>query len=344
MDTATAVFAVDVGSGTQDILVADTSLRHPDMKIVMPAPTQLYAAKIRRLRRDLFCDGYTMGGGAITGALRRHAEKYRVVMTPAAARTVRDNLDEVRERGIEIGKESDLPPGHAKLTLIDVDMVAFEAALSMLNYSLPKNIAVAVAVQDHGVAPKGVSDRQFRFRQIEKKIKKGATFRDFIITEKTKAFSRASAVIQSLNDQGYDDVLVMDTKIAGIYGGLYGVKLPAVAIDVGNGHTTAASVAEDGTIVGVFEHHTMQLTPDTMREYIEKLAAGTITNEEVFDDGGHGAYVREAITPRAIVATGPRRQMALKTGLDVKLASPLDDVYMAGPVGMIRAYKALKES
>ncbi|OPY29461.1 MAG: hypothetical protein A4E28_00868 [Methanocella sp. PtaU1.Bin125] len=339
----TAVFAVDVGSGTQDVLIADEQLRRPDFKIVMPAPTQLFAAKIRRLRRDLFCDGYTMGGGAISGALRRHAEKYHVVMTPAAARTVRDNLDEVRERGIEIGKERDLPPGYAKLTLIDVDMGAFDAALAMLNYSLPKDIAVAVAVQDHGVAPKGVSDRQFRFRQIEKKIKNGATFRDFIITERTKTFSRASAVIQSLNDQGYEDVLVMDTKIAGIYGGLYGVKLPAIAVDAGNGHTTAASVAEDGTIVGVFEHHTMQLTPGTMRGYIEKLADGTITNEEVFDDGGHGAHVREAITPRAIVATGPRRQLAIKTGLDVRLASPLDDVYMVGPVGMIRAYRALKE-
>ncbi len=344
VSTAAEVLAVDVGSGTQDVLIADTGLRHPDLKIVMPAPTQLYAAKIRRLRRDLFCDGYTMGGGAITGALRQHAGKYRVIMTPAAARTVRDNPDQVRKLGIGIGKENELPAGHAKLTLMDVDMDAFRAALDILNYSLPKNIAVAVAVQDHGVAPKGVSDRQFRFRQIEKKISKGATFRDFIITKKTKTFSRASAVIQSLNDQGYDDVLVMDTKIAGIYGGLYGVKLPAIAIDAGNGHTTAASVAEDGTIVGVFEHHTMQLTPETMREYIEKLAAGTITNEEVFDSGGHGAYVREAITPRAIVATGPRRNMALKTGLKVKLASPLDDVYMVGPVGMIRAYKALKDS
>jgi uncharacterized protein (DUF1786 family) len=226
---------------------------------------------------------------------------------------------------------------------MDVDMDAFGAALGMLNYSLPKNIAVAVAVQDHGVAPAGVSDRQFRFRQIEKKIRKGATFRDFIITKRTKAFSRASAVIQSLNDQGYNDVLVMDTKIAGIYGGLYGIKLPAIAIDAGNGHTTAASVAADGTIVGIFEHHTMQLTPETMREYIEKLAAGTITNEEVFDSGGHGAYVREAIMPQAVIATGPRRNMALKTGLDVKLASPLDDVYMVGPVGMIRAYKALRD-
>jgi uncharacterized protein (DUF1786 family) len=285
-----------------------------------------------------------MGGGAIVGALRQHAEKYRVVMTPAAARTVRDDLDRVRGMGIEIGKESDLSGDHAKLTLIDVDMDAFDVALETLNYRLPKNMAVAVAVQDHGVAPKGTSDRQFRFRQIEQKIRKGATFRDFIFTEETKKFSRVSAVIRSLRDQGYDDVLVMDTKIAGIYGGLYEEPLPAIAIDVGNGHTTAASVDENGTIVGVFEHHTAQLTPKTMRDYIEKLAGGTITNEEVFEDGGHGASVREAVRPKVIVATGPRREMAMKTGLDIRKASPLDDVYMVGPVGMIRAYRALKES
>ena len=338
------VFAVDVGSGTQDVLVTDDGLRRPGLKLVLPAPTQLYAAKIRRLRKDLFCDGYTMGGGAIAGALRQHAEKYRVIMTPAAARTVRDDLDRVRDMGIEIGTEKSMDGNFAQLRLMDVDMDAFRVALETLNCRLPKKMAVAVAVQDHGVAPKGVSDRQFRFRQIEKKIRKGATFRDFIFTGETKAFSRVSAVIRSLRDQGYDDVLVMDTKIAGIYGGLYGEPLPAIAIDVGNGHTTAASVAENGAIVGVFEHHTAQLTPKTMRGYLERLASGTITNEEVFADGGHGAYVREAICPKAIVATGPRREMALKTGLEIRKASPLDDVYMVGPVGMIRAYRALKES
>jgi len=114
----TYVFAVDVGSGTQDVLLADADLRHPDLKIVLPAPTQLYAAKIRRLRRDLFCDGYTMGGGAIVGALRRHAERHRVIMTPAAARTVRDDPEQVRKMGIEIGEESDLPAvdkGHLRV-------------------------------------------------------------------------------------------------------------------------------------------------------------------------------------------------------------------------------------
>ena len=150
-----------------------------------------------------------------------------------------------------------------------------------------------------------------------------------------------SAVIKSLNDEGYENVLVMDTKIAGIFGGLYGEKLPAIAIDVGNGHTTAASVSEDGTIVGIFETHTYDLTPQKMARYLKKLADGTLTNEEVFEAGGHGAYIKEPIKPSIIAATGPRRDMALRTKLNVKLATPLDDVYMVGPVGMVRAYQEL---
>jgi len=282
-----------------------------------------------------------MGGGAISGALARHAKKYRVVMTPDAARTVRDDPEQVRARGIAIGDERDLKKPYLKLTLRDVDLASFKDAFARLNFTLPARLTVAVAVQDHGVAPKGMSDRAFRFRQIEDKIKRGATFKDFVFTKKTPMYSRVSAAIQSLNDEGYEDVLVMDTKIAGIFGGLYGEPLPAIAIDVGNGHTTAASVAEDGAIVGIFEHHTSDLTPQKMTMYIKKLADGTLANKEIFEEGGHGAYVKEPIKPRAIVVTGPKRDMAVKMKLKVKLASPLNDVYMAGPVGMARAYQAL---
>jgi uncharacterized protein (DUF1786 family) len=311
----------------------------------MPAPTQLYASIIRKARKDIFCDGYTMGGGAISGALIRHAQGRRVVMTPDAARTVRDDLEQVKARGIEIGGEGDMKKPYLKLTLRDIDMAAFKAAFEGLHCHFPEKPIVAVAVQDHGVAPKGMSDRQFRFGQFGKKIKKGATFKDFIFTKKTPLYSRVSDVIQSLRDEGYDDVLVMDTKMAGIFGGLYEEPLPAVAIDVGNGHTTAASVAEDGTIAGVFETHTADLTPKKMALYIRKLGDGTLTNEEIFDEGGHGAYVKETIVPELVIATGPRRDMALKmkTDLRVKPASPFDDVYMVGPVGMARAYKALHE-
>jgi len=331
-----------VGSGTQDILLTDERLNFYG-KLVMPAPTQLYAAAVRKARKDIFCDGYTMGGGAISGALIRHEEKYRVMMTPDAARTIRDDLEQVKARGIEVGTEGDMKKPYLKLTLRDVDMASFKEAFTGMGYSFPEKPAVAVAVQDHGVAPKGVSDRQFRFGQFGRKIKKGATFRDFVFTKKTPEFSRVSAVIQSLNDEGYEDVLVMDTKIAGIFGGLHGEPLPAVAIDVGNGHTTAATVAEDGTIVGVFETHTADLTPKKMARYVRKLADGTLTNGEIFDEGGHGAFIREPVTPKAVIATGPRRDMALKMKMKmpVRPASPLDDVYMAGPVGMAGAYKAL---
>lgn len=308
----------------------------------MPAPTQLFAARIRKARKDVFCDGYTMGGGAISGALIGHAEKYRVVMAPNAARTVRDDPEQVRARGIEIGDGRGLKEPHLKLTLRDVDMASFRDAFARLGDPLPARLTVAVAVQDHGVAPKGMSDRAFRFRQMGEKIERGATFKDFIVTKRTPAFSRVGAVIKSLNDEGYRDVLVMDTKMAGLSGGLYGQPLPAIAVDVGNGHTTAASIAKDGAIAGVFETHTSDLTPRKLALYVKKLAGGTLTNEEIFDAGGHGAYVKEAVTPKVIVATGPRRDMALETKLKVKPASPLDDVYMVGPVGLVRAYNALR--
>lgn len=79
-----------------------------------------------------------------------------------------------------------------------------------------------------------------------------------------------------------------------------------------------------------------------MALYIKKLADATLTNEEIFEAGGHGAYVSEPITPKVITATGPGRDMALRMKLNVKLATPLDDAYMVGPVGMVRAYKALR--
>lgn len=333
-----------MGSGTQDVLLTDERLSSIQMKMVLPAPTQLYASIIKRTRQDIFCDGYTMGGGAISGALIGHAEKYRVVMTKEAARTVRDDPRQVAERGIEIGTDKDMRGPYKKLTLKDVDMDTFRKSLEALNFKLPapEKLVVAVAVQDHGVAPKGMSDRAFRFRQIGDRIKKGASFKDFIFTKNTPEYSRVSAVIRSLNDDGYSNVLVMDTKMAGIFGGLYGEPLPAIVIDIGNGHTTAASIGESGDIVGVFEHHTFQLTPAKMRDYIERLADATLTNNEVFEDGGHGAYVKEIISPKVIIATGPRRKMALKTGLSIKFATPLEDVYMVGPVGMVRAYQELK--
>jgi len=97
----------------------------------------------------------------------------------------------------------------------------------------------------------------------------------------------------------------------------------------------------DGAISGIFESHTADLTPKKLALYIKKLADGTLTNEEIFEEGGHGAFVKEPVEPKAVIATGPGREMALRAKLGARPASPFDDVYMAGPVGMARAYLAL---
>ena len=57
-------------------------------------------------------------------------------------------------------------------------------------------------------------------------------------------------------------------------------------VNVGNGHL--GSSGHEGLMWGLFEHHTRLLTPTGL---LSKTPTGTITNEEVFADGGHGAFV-----------------------------------------------------
>ena len=74
--------------------------------MVLPSPSQIYAAKVREvteLGRDLFISGEIVGGGALASALKKHVEKgLRVVISENAAYTIRNDLDEVRELGIEV--------------------------------------------------------------------------------------------------------------------------------------------------------------------------------------------------------------------------------------------------
>jgi uncharacterized protein (DUF1786 family) len=78
-----------------------------------------------------------------------------------------------------------------------------------------------------------------------------------------------------------------------------------------------------------------------LRAYVEKLAAGSITNAEVFADMGHGALT---LTPPAepalpfLAVTGPRRALLADSGLDPYLAVPHGDMMLAGCFGLLRAY------
>ena len=97
------ILTIDVGSGTQDIMLYDSNEAIENSpKLVMPSPTRIIADRIAKSEDDLFIKGETMGGGFITKVVKEHLKDHRVFMTENAARTIRDNLDFVKSLGIEI--------------------------------------------------------------------------------------------------------------------------------------------------------------------------------------------------------------------------------------------------
>jgi uncharacterized protein (DUF1786 family) len=140
-------------------------------------------------------------------------------------------------------------------------------------------------------------------------------------------------------------LLLMDTAPAAILGALddtrvHGAASPLVA-NVGNFHCLAFHLV-DGQVAGLFEHHTGELAPASLKRYVSQLGDGSITNEAVFNDKGHGALVfhADAPAPDLLAVTGPRRALLVETGLDPYLAVPHGDMMLSGNLGLLRAYAA----
>lgn len=121
--TDVRILALDIGAGTEDVLLYDDEKKSVEncIKMVLPAPSKIYAERIREatlLRQDLFLKGDVIGGGAFTSALINHIkEGLRVFMTQNSAYTVRNDLDQVRELGIRV-VEADLPENSSIRTLV----------------------------------------------------------------------------------------------------------------------------------------------------------------------------------------------------------------------------------
>src|SRR5689334_16821570 len=99
------ILAVDIGTGTQDILLFDTDLQPENcFKMVMPSPTMRIAAQVKEATQKsqpLLLTGLTMGGGPSHWAVRDHAAAGNAVyVTPDAARTFDDDLSRVEAMGL----------------------------------------------------------------------------------------------------------------------------------------------------------------------------------------------------------------------------------------------------
>ncbi len=345
------ILAVDIGTGTQDILLFDSD-REPEncLQLVMPSPTVLVAERIRRATaegRAVLLTGLTMGGGPSAWAAEAHRKAgLPLYATPEAAKTFNDDLDAVqRDLGVVIVDEAEAArlSGRDDVATVEMRDFSFDAIAAALRaFEVPLDVdGLAVAVFDHGEAPPDISDRKFRFDYLRERLATGRGLAGFAFDRAgiPPAMTRLQAVARSAPSEL--PLVVMDTAPAAVLGAL---DDPAVAtaeakvvVNVGNFHTLAFAM-EDGRIVGLFEHHTGLIDGARLRELIGRLADGSLTNEELCAEHGHGALVWEPLgRPSVVAVTGPRRGLLRESGLPLHLAVPHGDMMLAGCFGLLRA-------
>ncbi len=356
------ILTVDVGTGTQDIYLYDSRLDLENgLKLVVPSPTMIIHRRLKqatRRRQAVVLTGVTMGGGPSGWAAEDHVRAgLALYATPEAARSFNDDLEAVQAMGVQIVGEEEansLPPAVLRLELRDFDFDAIARSLEPFGVSLRDLAAVAVAVFDHGNSPPDVSDRQFRFDYLDRRIRLENRLTAFAYRaeDTPEIMTRLQAVVQSARQSihqtlGEIPLVVMDTAPAAVLGATFDPLVQArervLIANVGNFHTLAFRLGPGG-IEGVFEHHTGLLDLPRLEALLRALANGSLTHAEVFGDHGHGALIYHAEPLPldgqpgfGVVVTGPRRGLMRGSSLRPYFAVPFGDMMIAGCFGLLAA-------
>lgn len=340
------ILAMDIGSGTQDILLYDPRIPIENcVKMVLPSQTTIIGQRIARLTqasKPIFLTGNLMGGGPSSSAVKNHLKAgLPVYATELAAGTIKDNLDAVRERGIIITEEA--PEEAVPVDMKDVDLDTLKSALLLFNVELPQRFAVAV--QDHGHSPH-MSNRKFRFLHWKKFAEESGHMKDLAYFNIPPYMTRMLAVRRDL-----PGAMLMDTGGAAIWGALSDPTVHSrrnegiLMVNVGNQHTVGALLKGE-RILGILEHHTRIMNPQSLKDFLETFRAGLLTDDAVYQSGGHGAYTspqyQEGKPFSFVSVTGPQRSMA--AGLGHYFAVPNGDMMLTGCFGLVNAFLSVKSS
>jgi uncharacterized protein (DUF1786 family) len=356
------ILTVDIGTGTQDIFLYNSNLdMENNFKLVVPSPTMIVHRQIKQATErgePILLTGVTMGGGPSTWAAEAHLRQGLVVYaTPEAAQTFNDDLDAVKEMGIEVVSEAEakqLPDTVRRFRLRDFDFASIAGVFQTFGITLDHLSAVVVGVFDHGNAPANVSDRQFRFDYLDERIRKLNRLSAFAYrSENVPAImTRLQAVVDSAQDINIP-LVVMDTAPAAVLGATLDPKVATrervIIVNVGNFHTLAFRLGKNG-IEGLFEHHTGLVDMDKLQSLLLALGEGTIRRADVFNDQGHGALMYDP-TPLKfgegdydVVVTGPKRSIFRPTKASIRqknlrayFAAPFGDMMITGCFGLLAA-------
>jgi uncharacterized protein (DUF1786 family) len=356
------ILTVDIGTGTQDIYLYNSSLdMENNFKLVVPSPTMIIHRQIKLATKHgeaILLTGMTMGGGPSTWATEAHIRAgLAVYATPEAAQTFNDDLEAVKEMGIEVVSEDEaelLPESIRRMNLRDFDFPSIKNAFQNFGVTLDHLDAISVGVFDHGNAPANISDRKFRFDYLDERIRKQNRLSAFAYRgeDVPAIMTRFQSVVDSAQDIDFP-LVIMDTAPAATLGAsldpVVAARERVIIANVGNFHTLAFLMGKNG-IDGLFEHHTGLLDVDKLESLLMALAEGKIRREDVFNDQGHGALIYNH-TPLPlgmgeydVVITGPRRKLFRAGGpykrplsLRPYYPAPFGDMMITGCFGLLAA-------
>ena len=149
------ILSLDIGSGTQDALLALPGERAENWpRFVLPSPALGIAGRIRRhtaAGRPVWLYGHNMGGGFAVAVQEQAAAGLAPAASPDAALALHDNPERVKAQGVSITPSC--PKGYAAVPLADYEPGFWDGLLSAAG--LPKPSLVVAAAQDHGHHPEG---------------------------------------------------------------------------------------------------------------------------------------------------------------------------------------------
>jgi uncharacterized protein (DUF1786 family) len=209
---------------------------------------------------------------------------------------------------------------------------------------------VGICAQDHGMPPHGVSHLDFRHRLFTLSLDRNPFPHALLYRsdEIPTPLNRLRCIAEKATELPAGEIYVMDSGMAAILGGtldpLAKSKERIIVLDLATSHTLGAAL-DKGEMAGFFEYHTRDVTLQRLESLVAELADGKLVHEKILQQGGHGAYVRNAFgfdRTEIILATGPKRRLVEKSRLPVRPGAPLGDHMMTGTAGLLEAIRRRK--
>jgi uncharacterized protein (DUF1786 family) len=344
---------IDIGAGTMDILHYDTETGL-HYKAVVKSPVRYLAEKVAAVSGKLLVVGNEMGGGPITQVLLERAKQSEVIMSLSASSTLNHDPAKVKSWGIKVVEDdrADQLRENSDYTVIMLsDLEAPRIEQIVKSFGIPYDFdAVAVCAQDHGVPPPGMSHLDFRHNMFKARLAEKPYPHTLLYKsdQLPASLNRLKSIAKSAEQLPAAEIYVMDSGMAAILGASLDSRCRRkkcfLVLDIATSHTVGAVMSGE-ELAGFFEYHTRDITLEKLEGLLRDLADGKLSHQQILSEGGHGAFLRQAVGFSAIetiVATGPKRKLLDGSHLPIQFGAPWGDNMMTGTVGLLEALRRRK--